>query len=159
MIAAVREWLVSVVCAAMLIAVAENTAPAGNLRKITSVTGGLILLIVLVRPLIGVDFESLFADYDICAREVELRQEELEEDYIRQVRLLIEQRIAAYISDKAEVMGAACCAKVECRISENGLPVPYRVIVHGTAPQELKNWIRQELDIPEERQVYRGTEG
>jgi len=158
MIAAVREWLFSIVCASMLVSVAENAAPPGNLRKIVSLIGGLILLVVLVRPLMELDLCDWIPEYGGYVKEVEQRQEELEKDRARQLQILIEQRTAAYISDKAESMGLACRVEVECRAGGDGLPRPVGVTVFGTASQELKNWIRKELDIPEERQVYHGTE-
>lgn len=158
MIAAVREWLISVVCAAMLVSVAENAAPPGNLRKIVSLIGGLILLVVLVRPLTALDLRDWIPEYSGYVREVEQRQDELEKDQTRQLQILIEQRTAAYISDKAEALGLTCRVEVECRTDGDSLPRPFGVTVFGTASQELRNWIRQELDIPEERQVYHETE-
>ena len=50
MIAAVREWLTSVVAVTLLLTVAQTLIPEGNIRKIAAFTGGLALLAAL--PLI-----------------------------------------------------------------------------------------------------------
>ena len=99
MIGAAREWLVSVVCAAMLVSVAENAVPPGEFRKTVSLIGGLILLVVLVRPLNASVTGGILPDCENYVREVERRQEELEAEQRDALQTLIEQRTAAYISD------------------------------------------------------------
>ena len=50
MMAALRSWLTAVLAAAVLLSLAERLAPEGSLRKITSLVGGLILLLVCFMP-------------------------------------------------------------------------------------------------------------
>ena len=158
MIEAVKEWLVSVICAAMLVSVAENTAPPGELKKTVSLLGGLILLAVLVRPLNALDPGRILPETGSYSRSVEQLKEELETQRRDTLQTLIEQRTAAYISDKAAELGLECRVEVECRTGEDGIPRPFGVTVFGVTSRELQSWIHRELDIPEERQVYHGTE-
>ena len=51
---ALREWLTSLVAVSMLLSVAQTLVPEGSIRKIASFTGGLILLVVLLRPLLEI---------------------------------------------------------------------------------------------------------
>lgn len=160
MIGAMREWLVSVVCAAILVSAAEQLTPAGNLRKIVSMTGGLVILSILLHPLGDLETGSLQAGCRDYALEVERRREELERESFRELEALIEARTAAYISDKAKELGVVCRrADVECRTDDSGIPQPWSVTVYGTETQEMKSWIRKELDIPAERQVFREADG
>lgn len=158
MIETIKEWLVSVICAAMLVSVAENTAPPGELKKTVSLLGGLILLAVLVRPLNALDPGRILPETGAYSRSVEQLKEELETDRGDTLQTLIEQRTAAYISDKAAELGLECRVEVECRTGEDGIPWPFGVTVFGVTSRELQSWIHRELDIPEERQVYHGTE-
>ena len=53
MMAAVREWLETVVLVTMLLALVESMIPEGAIRRIAGFTGGVILLIALLRPLLS----------------------------------------------------------------------------------------------------------
>ena len=154
MIAALRGWLTSVIYTAMVVAVAENMAPPGGMKKIISMVGGLILLIMLVKPLDQLEIGFLRQSYDSYARSVEMRQEELEKDSLQELERLIEQRTSAYILDKAKGLGLDCQVTVRCQVGEEGVPYPHRVTIQGTVSEELKIWIGEELGIPAERQVF-----
>lgn len=159
MIAALRGWLTSVIYTAMVIAVAENMAPPGGMKKIISMTGGLILLVMLVKPLGNMEMKFLSLQYDSYASRVEERQADLEKDNLREMEGIIQQRTAAYISDKAKRLGLDCQVTVRCKAGEGGMPYPDSVTVQGTVSEELKQWIEEELGIPTERQVFHGAEG
>ena len=158
MIAALRGWLTSVIYTAMVVAVAEHMAPLGGLKKIVSLTGGLILLVILVKPVEDTQLDFLWVQYDGYARSVEQRQKELEKDRLHEMCKLIEQRTAAYISDKAKRLGLDCQVTVRCKAGEEGVPYPDSVTIRGTVSEELGKWIEEELDIPTERQVFHGME-
>ena len=110
MIAALRGWLTSVIYTAMVIAVAENMAPPGGMKKIVSMTGGLILLVMLVKPIGTIELEFLQLPYNSYVYSVEKRQDELEKDYLKELKGLIEQRTAAYISDSRIYIGQSKAA-------------------------------------------------
>lgn len=159
MIEALRGWLTSLIYTAMVIAVAEDMAPPGGMKKIVSMAGGLILLVMLVKPLESIELDFLQLSYNGYVRNVEERQEELEKDGLLELERLIEQRTAAYISDKAKRLGLDCQVTVRCKTGEEGVPYPYSVTVRGTVSEELKRWIAEELGISTERQVFHGAEG
>ena len=159
MITALREWLCAVIYTAMVIAVAENMAPPGGMKKIVSMTGGLVLLVVLVKPVEIVELDFLQLPYDSYMHSVEKRQEELEKESSLELERLIEQRTAAYISDKAKRLGLDCQVTVRCEAGEEGVPYPDSVTIYGAVSEELKEWIVEEIGIPTERQVFHGVEG
>lgn len=154
MIGAVREWLASIVMVTLLLSVAQTLIPAGTIRKITSFTGGLILLAALLQPLLGTDLERLrldLGDYEdaIAARRAEL--ESAEKDTMAE---LIAERTAAYISDKANTLGLAVTVRVETEAGDDGIPVPVSVELRGPRSEALTAYIEGELGIPRERQVW-----
>lgn len=158
MIAAVRAWLMTVVAAALLISLAESLIPEGSLKKIASLTGGLVLLLTLLQPVLKVDLQKLDIHYDEYAQEITQRQEELESSGSNELAGLIADKTEAYILDKAKTLGVDCTATVSTETGEDGVPIPYSVTLQGTRSEALAEYMEQELGIPRERQVWNGTE-
>lgn len=150
MMTALREWLTSIVVVSMLLSVVQTLIPEGGIRRIASFTGGLILLLTLLQPLLGAELERL--DMQDYQAEIEDRQAELEEESQRQLRALIEEETAAYISDKAAELGARVTVKVETEMGQDGIPIPCAVTIDGDRSPELTAWLEEELGISEERQ-------
>ena len=152
MMDAVRSWLVSVICTAMAVAVAESIAPPGGMKKIVSLTGGFLLLLVLVQPLEDLRPNAFQLEYTAYQLSVERRQQELEKEQREELQALIEQQTAAYISDRADLLGLSVSVRVET--TADHVPVPALVEVVGPRSEELAQWMEKELGIPEERQVW-----
>ena len=151
---ALREWLTSLVAVSMLLSVARTLVPEGSIRKISSFTGGLILLVVLLRPLLGADLSRLdlhLVDYE---RAIGQRQEELASAGEAELAGIIEERTAAYISDKADTLGLAVKVQVETKPAGDGVPVPWRAELWGPRSPALATYMEEELGIPGERQVW-----
>lgn len=55
MMEVIRDWLVGITCAAMVVALAESLTPQGTIRKIGRFTGGLVLLLAVVQPVMKLD--------------------------------------------------------------------------------------------------------
>ena len=151
---ALREWLTSLVAVSMLLSVARTLVPEGSIRKISSFTGGLILLVVLVRPLLGADLSRLDLHLEDYERAIGQRQEELASAGEAELAGIIEERTAAYISDKADTLGLAVKVQVETKPAGDGVPVPWRAELWGPRSPALATYMEEELGIPGERQVW-----
>ena len=151
---ALREWLTSLVAVGMLLSVAQNLVPEGSIRKIASFTGGLILLVVLLRPLLGADLSRLDLHLEDYERAIGQRQEELGAAGEAELAGIIEERTAAYISDKADTLGLAVKVQVETKPAGDGVPVPWRAELWGPRSPALATYMEEELGIPGERQVW-----
>ena len=151
---ALREWLTSLVAVSMLLSVAQNLVPEGSIRKIASFTGGLILLVVLLRPLLGADLSRLDLHLEDYERAIGQRQEELASAGEAELAGIIEERTAAYISDKADTLGLAVKVQVETKPAGDGVPVPWRAELWGPRSPALATYMEEELGIPGERQVW-----
>ena len=79
MMEAVRAWLTSVVLVSLLLSVAQSLIPQGTVRQAASFTGGLILLLALLRPVLEADLDRLELDFSGYQAAVEERQAELAE--------------------------------------------------------------------------------
>ena len=154
MIAALRSWLTAILATAVLLSVAEKLIPEGSVRKIASMTGGLLLLTVLVRPITSLRPDSFSLDMGDYSQAVQERQAELQAENENALSELIAERTAAYISDKANTLGLSVKARVETKTGEDGVPVPFSVRLKGQRSGELASYIEGELGIPQERQVW-----
>ena len=151
---ALREWLTSLVAVSMLLSVARTLVPEGSIRKISSFTGGLILLVVLLRPLLGADLSRLDLHLEDYERAIGQRQEELASAGEAELAGIREERTAAYISDKADTLGLAVKVQVETKPAGDGVPVPWRAELWGPRSPALATYMEEELGIPGERQVW-----
>jgi stage III sporulation protein AF len=150
----VRTWIVSVVTVSMLLNLVRLLTPKGSVQKIASFTGGLILLLALLQPLAKAELSKLVTDVGTYSEAVELRQKELVGEKENQLRQRIEERTAAYISDKAKTLGTEVSAEVKTAPSPEGIPVPVEAEIAGAYTRELAEYIEQDLGIPAERQVW-----
>lgn len=157
----IRQWIVGVTCAAVLLAIVQCLMPAGGVRRVGRLAGGLLLLLAIVAPLAGLDEQALsvaLTEYRMAATDstglLELENERL-------VKEIIEEQTAAYISDKAKELGADCTAEVTYEYSGDGMVYPIAVTVRGalTAQQrsQLTQIIEADLAVPEENQTYEGV--
>lgn len=158
MIAAVREWLTSVVAVTLLLTVAQTLIPEGNIRKIASFTGGLVLLAALLQPVLKTDLTRLELNFDAYADAVEERRAELEQAGEEELASVIASRTEAYILDKAARLGRPVTVRVETAAGEEGVPLPWSAEVRGPHSEELAAYMERELGIPRERQVWHETE-
>ena len=159
MIGAVREWLTSVVVVSLLLASAQSLVPEGSLKRIASFTGGLILLLAMLRPL--ADFgggERINLDFDGLAQEIEARRAELDQEGNTLLAQGIASKTAAYIWDKAASLGLSVTVRVETAPGEDGIPLPWSAEVTGERSAELAAYMERELGIPRERQVWHEEE-
>ena len=158
MIGAVREWLSAVVAVAMLLTVAQALTPEGTIRKIASFTGGLILLVTLLQPVLGADLSRLDLNLDTYGQAIQKRQAELEEAGSVELTERIETQTAAYISDKADALGLTVTVRVETQLGASGVPVPWSAEVTGPRSEALAAYIEEELGIPRGRQIWHEVE-
>lgn len=157
MIEAARSWLTAVVAASFLVSLAQNLIPEGTVRKIAGFAGGLILLIVLIKPLLGADYGSLELSYQDYGAGIEQRRAELQAQSDKSLEALIGAKTEAYILDKAAALGVTCTVHVLLEPGADGTPLPAGVEMTGERSEALADYMAQELGIPKERQVYHET--
>ena len=158
MIGALREWLTSIVVVTLLLSVAQTLVPEGSIRRVASFVGGLILLAVLLRPVLGTDLERLRLDLDGYEQALQEARQELASSGETELTKRIEERTAAYISDKADALGLEVTVRVETDTGDDGVPVPAAAEVTGPRSEELASYMENELGIPRERQVWHERE-
>ena len=154
MIGALREWLTSIVVVTLLLSVAQTLVPERSIRRVASFVGGLILLAALLRPVLGTDLERLQLDLGGYEQELKNAREELASSRETELTERIEERTAAYISDKADALGLKVAVRVEAATGPDGVSLPEKVELTGPYSRELADFMTRELGIPAERQVW-----
>lgn len=157
----VRAWLLAVLAAALLSALAGGLMPPGPVKGVGRLTCGLVLLWVVLSPVAQFDGTAGRAWLEDYLAGLEQREDELREQVGQGQKALIERDYAAYIVDKAAEWGLTCRARVECR-AEEGLYLPEKTMVAGTfsdlEQSRLTRMIQEDLGVPLERQSYYGEE-
>ena len=151
---ALREWLTSLVTVSVLLAAVRTLIPEGTVRKIGAFTGGLILLVTLLRPLTGIDFSEPGMRFDHARRSVEKQRLELEQSASEETAELIARHTAAYIWDKADALGLSVTAEVQVEPGPEGILLPVSAVLRGDYSEALSAELERELGIPRERQVW-----
>lgn len=154
MIGALRTWLLSIIAAGLVLAILYALVPKGRLRPIVRTTGGVALMLVILWPVLGFDFPDLAASYDDYAQEIQALTETYRAADAAELAAIIEQRTAAYISDKGAALGVTCHAKVETELC-SGVPYPCAVTLDVERDEALAACIAADLGIGEERQTWR----
>jgi len=153
-----RNWILSVTVSAMIIAIAESMMPPGTVKKVARLTGGLVLMLGILQPIVRMDYEDLFIAANglphISVEEKETQQAGNEEI----LKTIIEEELSAYVLDKAKQMGCSCQVEFRCVPGEGGTPMPEAVTVRGLlTPQQrrtMETILTEDLGIPKDQQTY-----
>ena len=158
----IRSWLVGITCAAMIVALAEGLTPPGAVRKIGKLTGGLVLLVAILQPLVKLDTTALSRSLAQYKLDLSAYSAELEEENGDLMKAIIEEQAGAYIVDKAAELGISCTACVEAE-GEGDYPVPRAVTIWGGLTGEQRETLTRQIEadfaIPAERQKYESESG
>ena len=155
---AVRGWLLTVIGASLICALADALMPPGAVRRVGRLVCGLVLLGAILSPLTQLDLPGGQRWLEDYLASLEAREEDLTETVNSQMKVIIEREYAAYIVDKAARLGLTCGLRVECGLSEEGLYLPVRVRVTGALTEEerarIAGMIAEDLGVPESEQLY-----
>ena len=156
MVDLIGGWLVGVTCTAMLVALAEGLVPAGAGRKICRLTGGLVLLLAMVQPVLKLDGDALTGALTRYRLDLEDQRQTLEEENSQVMQAIIEEQAGAYIQDKAQELGIDC--QVEVTAQGEDYPIPQTVTIRGSLTgkqrEALTRAIETDFAIPAQRQIY-----
>ena len=155
---AVRSWLLTVIAASLICALADALMPPGAVRRVGRLVCGLVLMGAVLSPVAELDVEEGWRWLEDYLASVHSREAELTQTVESQMKVIIEQEYAAYIVDKTAQLGLTCGIRVECGLSEEGLYLPVRTEVTGPqtagVPAQLVQSIAEDLGVPKEAQVY-----
>lgn len=159
MIDAFRIWLIGLMSAAAILTVLSALIPEGSVKRIAGITGGLVLLLTLLRGLVRLDLGSIRLSYDSCADRINRQIESYQDKSRTQLESLIAQRTAAYISEQARFFGLTCTPGVQTRWTADNIPVPDSVTMDIPFHAELSKCMENDLGIDAAKQIWSASEG
>lgn len=148
-----KTWLFGVVAAAMALSILYGLLPKGAMMTVAKCVGSVILVLVMLRPIISLETWALFDTYNSLEREIASQTESLAEKNLWEMKTLIEEECAAYISEKGAQMGVEVHAEVRCYVRE-GVPFPGEVSLNIPYHHNLSECIAQELEIAPSKQHW-----
>lgn len=157
----IRNWLIGITAAAMVAALADALAPDGTVKKIGKLAGGLLMIVAVVQPVIGIDLDVMSGILTEYRMEADVNSAALEVENQRLMKIIIEDEVGAYILDKAAELGIECTVEVDCYEGDDGNFYPAAVTVYGELTQaqatSMSRMIEGDLAIPAENQHYERT--
>ncbi len=157
MMEGIREWLLGLIAAAIALTVLRAVLPEGSVKKVAGITGGLVLVVMLLRGAGAIRLPALPDAYEEYARQIDQQLQSYQKSQRQQMETLIAQRTGAYISDKAQALGLSVQAQVEVRW-DGETPEIYWVTLDMPYHAALSEEIAQELGVAKERQSWQAAE-
>lgn len=154
----IKGWLFSIVCAAMVAAVADALSPKGFPKQLARYAGGLLVLLAVLGPVKGLDSKVIGDGMANLKGRYSGYTEVFAAQNTQVTKAIIAEETAAYISDKAAGLGITQCrVEVRCRLTEEGFPAPETVRVEGCgdekAWQALSRAITADFAVEESAQT------
>ncbi len=126
-----------------------------RIRMIIQTMVGVLLLLVILKPISVIDPEALAQQIGEAFQE-EFQMTDYETLYQDKLRQQVASTTEGYIQKKAESIGATLSAQVE--VCDSGYPSPEKVRISGILTGEqrriLQDYITQEIGIPMENQRW-----
>lgn len=157
---ALGRYILTVTAASILLAVLRAIiGKTGNSGKLIQLIGGLFLTFTIISPVADVDLDLIFELPRDLANNGRAIAEQGQVQSREALASIIKPEIESYILDKAKTFQANL--EVEVTLSREEFPVPSAVRLQGSvspyAKSALRNWLRDEMGIPEEDQLWIGS--
>ena len=153
----IRGWIMTVTVSAMVIAVAEILMPEGSVKTVGKLTGGLVLLLGILQPILRMDYTEMMVQLeDVTSHSVAIgeTQEFAQNNWHKGI---IELELSAYVLDKAQGLGYPCQVRITCEIGENQVPYPVRGEIAGLSAEQqevMAALLEADLGLSREEQSY-----
>ena len=153
-----RTWLLGVIAAGIIVGILYALLPRGRMKAVAHTVGGMALMLVIVRPLLGLDLTELALRYEDYQQQIQALTEEYRRSGDAEFAALIADKTAAYIASKGDDLGITCTPRVEME-DRDGVPWPSAVTLDIPKDEALSAWLSTELAIDDAHQYCKGGRG
>lgn len=161
MMAALKDWLMTVIAVSVLCAAADSLMPEGGVKKVGRLACALCVLCVMLSPLAAARGQNLTQWMENYEHELNEMRAQLEDQTGQTQKSVIEEACAAYVSDKAAQLGVQCRVEVDCVRHEEGLWLPQSIRLWGNFDDvnqsRMTELLEQQLGVSVDEQSYYGT--
>ena len=152
----IRQYILSVICITIACGVVQQLLAGSQHYGIMRIITGLMVTISVLHPFLNLNDFSFDLCFDQITSDGAWIAEEGERMAADMVADIIRESTAAYISDKASVLGAS--VNVEVELDNDMVSRPSRVTVIGNlspyVKKQLSTYIQKELGISEDAQIW-----
>ena len=154
----VRQYVFTVVAAALLCGILSSIFHQGKSKELLRILCGIFLTFTVLKPIIGADWTKFLEESIIFESDAQ-QAAALGENMARQATAeLIKEKCQAYILDKAAELNVSITAEVT--VSEEESPKPISVVISGQispySRAKLESILETDLGIAKENQVWTG---
>ncbi len=126
MIEFLKDWVLNIVTITVFIMLIEILVPSGKMKKAVSLVTGLVLVIALINPVLGLvkkginlkEFQIAGSNY-IDKREIMINSEVLKENQIKQITNVYRKKVINQLEDVAKNVEGVIDAKADVIINED----------------------------------------
>ena len=132
--------------AAIAVSVIKALVPQNSAGACIGIAGAAVMILAVIAPFKGFEAENITRWRARCGGEVAAMSESLQAENRRLEEDIIQERLSAYILQRAEAVGAKCAAVTV--MSKQGIPVSARAEAADTASVEkLRRIVTDECGI------------
>lgn len=151
----IRMWILGLAGAAVFCALCSAVTPEGSVKRVQKLMCGVVMTLALISPLAELDMSGYslnMAQFRRRAGEIGASAQEISDGLSR---TFIEERCAAYILDKARLLGLEIeTVKVTTQWSGEGVWYPVEAEIGAEYDRRLSEKIEEELGIPVQNQRW-----
>ena len=153
----IRQYLISITAAAIICAIAKSFADGKTLNgTMLRLIAGIIMTVTLLSPLVQLDFHAMPELTAGVIHDANAAAAFGEEMATAEITAIINDRLEAYILDKAACLGANL--EVQLQMGTDGSYLPEGIILSGDispyAKARLQQIIANDIQIAKEKQQW-----
>lgn len=153
-----RQYILCITTAALILGMITGLVGNGSGKEILRLTAGLVMALVVIRPLVGAELFSLAEFPSAILWDAENAVSDGKSIAQAALADVIKAETEAYILDKAAALKAD--VHVQVTVVGESTPIPTAVTIEGVvspyARQRLSTILETELGIPKENQIWTG---
>lgn len=158
MIEGIRNWLTALLAISVILAVMMTLLPESSVKKIAGITGGLVLIFVLLQGVSALRWDRFTLSMQEYSDRIDRKIDIYRQNGRREMEMLIENESGAYISEQAQAFGLVCIPQVETEWTAEEIPVPIRVKLDIPFHAQLSEIIAKDLGIDAAQQTWLSAE-
>ena len=157
------NWIRAIAGAALICAVAFALTPKGKVKNVLKLICGIVLICAIVNPVIKKNLPNMSMDMSKYRKQADEIANNAEDTKNSMSRTIIEDKLKAYILDKAKSYNAELDeVSVSVKWGDEECWYPYEVSLTASIGEKEKqlisNAIEADLGIPKERQYWSDNE-
>lgn len=152
-----RDWMLSGLAAALALSLLRALMPKGGAGKVGELAIGLVLFVVILRPLAEALPSWLSGSFVQQVEAASAYPDDLTVANERYLEDVMSRRCGEYIESQGQALGLEVDANVTC-VWQEGYPVPDQVLLQGERSEALERYIVSELGILPQNIRYEGVE-